>query len=780
MDPQHPQHPQPDEQNYRTIFDASENAILVIDWDTGRLLDVNRKACEYYGYSREELLAFPPEQLGSGLDGSTIERGREYLALAREDRCPAFEWQHRHRDGTLHWSEVRLKPVTLGGKRTVLSFSVDITARKQVMEALATREEQYRMIFEASSDAMFVWDRDLRVIDCNQAGTRLFRRTRESILSRPFGDGVPKEYIDQRYFLVRKALQGETSVVETMAFRHDGTSFEAELRIMPFTRGGLPQVLVVVRDIGERRAKERALQRSEARLRATVEASFDAVIAMDQTGCVLEFNAAAERIFGYSRDEALGRLLSSLVIPERLRAAHEAGLERYRAHSRGTMVGRLVETIARRKDGTELPVELAISVATAPEGNIFVGHVRDISARREAEAERTALEAQLRQAQKMEAIGQLTGGIAHDFNNILTSVMGYVVMAQERAGEVGDPALVRQLGQAHLASERARDLIAQMLAFARRQKGDPRALALTPLMRQTLRLLRSTLPSSISLDAQWLDADSAGDASWVMGDPVQLEQILFNLCINARDAMDGKGKIVVRLGRREGAHMRCASCRGAVANRAWVELRVADTGSGIAPELLDRIFDPFFSTKAPGAGSGMGLAMVHGIVHDHGGHVLVETAPGQGACLSVLLPPTAPQDPFAQTRAGTLGAAKLPTAKVLLAEDDVAVGNYLQEQLTNWGLDVTLVRDPAQAVHLLADAEREVRLLMTDLTMPGMTGLQLAEQSRILRPSTPVLLVTGNAAEVGEDEIRASGVSRVLKKPLDAATLKRTLAALLG
>ena len=766
-------------QSYRAIFDASEIAILVLDWDTGALLDVNRKACEFYGYTREEMMGLTANDLGPGEAPYTSEAAWRHLALAREDRCPTFEWRRRHKSGTLHWDEVQLKPVTLDGRRTLLCFGTDITDRKSALERLAVREEQYRMIFEASSDAMFVWDRELRVIDCNQAGTRLFRRSRESILARPYGDGVPPEYVEQRFALVRKALAGETSVVETVAFRHDGTTFEAELRVMPFTRGGQPQVLVVVRDIGERRARERELQRSEARLRATVEASFDAVIAMDQEGRVLEFNSAAERVFGYRRAEALGRKLSGLVIPERHRSAHEAGLARFRRSSQGTMIGRLVETTARRRDGSEFPVELAISVAAAPEGNIFVGHVRDISARRAAENERSALESQLRQAQKMEAIGQLTGGIAHDFNNILTSVMGYVVLAQERAELIDDAVLVRQLGQAHLAAERARDLIAQMLAFARRQKGDARPLALTPLMRQTLRLLRSTLPSSIALDAQWLDADGAGEAAWVLADPVQLEQILFNLCINARDAMQGTGKIVVRLGRREGGQLHCASCRGAIAGGPWVELRVADTGEGIAREHLDRIFDPFFSTKAPGQGSGMGLAMVHGIVHDHGGHVLVDTAPGKGASFSVLLPPTQPQDPFAVTRAGAYGNATLPRAQVLLAEDDLAVGSYLQEQLTHWGLQVTLVRDPAEAVHLLADAEREVELLMTDLTMPGMTGLQLAQQSRMLRPGTPVLLVTGNGAEVHDDEMRESGISRVLKKPIDAATLRRTLHALL-
>ena len=638
-----------------------------------------------------------------------------------------------------------------------------------------------RSVFEASPDAMFVWNEDLRVVDVNAAGLAMFGRTREQILSRPYGEGVPPEYVEQRFALVRRALAGEASVVETPAFRLDGSTFDAELRVMPLAREGRREALVVVRDISERRARERELQRSEARLRATVEASFDAVIAMDPEGRVIEFNGAAERIFGWRRDQALGCTLGELIVPPRLRAQHAQGLARFRAGGQGTMIGRLVETTAVRADGSEFPVELAISVASAPEGDIFVGHLRDISERRAAEAERGALESQLRQAQKMEAIGQLTGGIAHDFNNILTSVMGYVVLAQERAEHIGDATLVRQLGQAHLAAERARDLIAQMLAFARRQKGDPRPLALTPLARQTLRLLRSTLPSSISLDAQWLDADSAGEAAWVRADPVQLEQILFNLCINARDAMQGAGKITVRLGRREGTTLRCASCRQAVGPQPWVDLRVADTGSGIAAEHLDRIFDPFFSTKPPGQGSGMGLAMVHGIVHDHGGHILVDTRPGQGTCFSVLLPPTEAADPLAVTRTGPLEGARLARgARVLLAEDDPSVGNYLQEQLAQWGLDVTLVREPAEALRLLAQAEREVELLLTDLTMPGMTGLQLAALTRTLRPSLPILMVTGNGAEVDEQQARASGIARVLKKPIDATLLKSTLHALLS
>jgi PAS domain S-box-containing protein len=766
--------------SYRAIFDASENAILVLDWNSGAILDVNRKACDSLGYTAQELRTLSANDISGGEPPYTRTEARRYVALAREGRCPTFEWRRRNKDGSLHWDEVTVKPAALGGRQVLLTFARDITDRKKAAEQMQLREEQYRLIFELSSDGLFLWNEAVQVVDVNPAGLAMYRYPRTAVLSGGYAPGLPPEYVHERYALIRRALAGETLTVESRAIRNDGTTFEAELRAMPFSHRGRPHALVVVRDVGERRARERELQRSEARLRATVEAAFDCVIAMDQDGTILEFNSAAERVFGWRREEVIGSRLSQLMVPERHRLAHDRGLAAFRQGDTGPMIGRLVETTARRRDGTEFPVEVAISVAAVSDGNIFVGHLRDITARRAAEAERSALEGQLRQAQKMEAVGQLTGGIAHDFNNILTSVMGYVVLGQERAEQLADDTLVRQLGQAHLAAQRARDLISQMLAFSRRQKGDPRPLALTPLTRQTLRLLRSTLPTTISLDAQWMDADASGDEAWVVADPVQLEQILFNLCINARDAMQGVGGITVRLGRSDGSSRHCASCRGTVEAGPWVELRVSDTGPGIPAELLDRIFDPFFSTKMPGQGSGMGLAMVHGIVHDHGGHVLVDSAPGQGATFTILLPSVAPADRSAAgLRVHAADGATLPQVEVLLVEDDPSVGDYLQEQLSNWGLRVTLLRDPVAALHWLGEPPVDVRLLLTDLTMPGMTGLQLAREARRLRPDLPVLLVTGNAAHFGSEELEANGVTLALKKPVDSALLRASLRKLL-
>ena len=650
------------EASYRAIFETAEDAIFIHDWDSGGIIDVNPKACETYGYSHAEMMRLTVADVSSGVPPYTGKHAQHWIQLAREGRCPPFEWHRRNKDGSLHWDEVRLKPVTINGRQHILGFSREIT---------------------------------------------------------------------------------------------------------------------------ERLERERAVQRSEARLRATVEAAFDCVIGMDCEGRIVEFNAAAERVFGHRREDVLGRPLGDVLVPVHRREAHARWVREFPSTGTSPMLGQLVETTALTASGDEIPVEIAVGVAEAPDGNIFVGHLRDITARRTAETARAALEAQLRQAQKMEAIGQLTGGIAHDFNNILTSVIGYLVLGEERAEAIGDPALVRQLGQAHLAAQRARDLIAQMLAFARRQRGERRVLDMTPLVRQTLRLLRATLPSSVTLDgnAGALEADGPNGAlsACVAADPVQLEQVLFNLCINARDALDGAGRITVRLRPKERATWQCASCRAPVHGGPWIELSVADSGSGIAPELLERIFDPFFSTKAPGRGSGMGLAMVHGIVHDHGGHLRVQTAPGGGSVFSVMLPRVHATDRAPEAAAPKkASAAPALRGRVLLVEDDPMVGDYLVERLRNWGLEVLLQREPLAAAAWLEDAANQADALITDQTMPNMTGLQLAAHAHALRPALPVLLVSGNAGTFDPAELARCGVRTALGKPLDTQRLRAVLDETLG
>jgi signal transduction histidine kinase/CheY-like chemotaxis protein len=440
------------------------------------------------------------------------------------------------------------------------------------------------------------------------------------------------------------------------------------------------------------------------------------------------------------------------------------------------------EVTATRKYGRALQAEVRGTPMMYRGQPHVLYAVRDITERSAAEQRRGELERQLRQAQKMEAIGQLTGGIAHDFNNILTSVLGYVAMAQERPVSGEDPVLARQLGQARLAAERARDHVAQLLAFSRPRRGERRLLAPGPVARQALQLLRPNLPSSIAVECPEMCGDTDPAMPPVVGDPVQLEQVLFNLCINARDAIRDHGTIRVRIGYST-APGHCASCSAPLDDSRWVWVEVADDGRGMPPEVIERMFEPFFTTKEVGRGTGMGLAMVHGIVHDHGGHIAVVSAPGRGSAFRVLLPAAAQDtrraDTLATPEPAAVHAAPPLQGRVLLVEDESIVSDYMVDLMIGWGLDVVLERDPLAAARRLSSDGEVFDLLLTDQTMPGMTGLALSKHAMRHRPALPVLLYTGNASEIGNEELADCGVRALLRKPIEGATLRPLLSEML-
>jgi CheY-like chemotaxis protein len=376
----------------------------------------------------------------------------------------------------------------------------------------------------------------------------------------------------------------------------------------------------------------------------------------------------------------------------------------------------------------------------------------------------------------MEAIGQLTGGIAHDFNNILQGILGNLVLAEERQAELGDERLGRYLERAHQASQRARDLIQQMLTFSRGRGGERRPASLAALTREGLKLLRSSLPTTLELRTELDDA-----LPLVAADPVQVEQVLLNLCINARDAMQGAGAIAVSVRAAEYGRATCASCRQRVAGR-FVELAVRDSGAGIEPRVRDRMFDPFYSTKQVGKGSGMGLAMVHGIVHQHGGHVLVESEPGRGAEFRVLFEwPTGAPAPSVP-RAGETSRAAAPArlaGRVLVADDETIIREFLAEMLEGWGLEVVAQPDGAAARDAFAEDPQGFDAVITDQTMPRLTGLELARLVTRMRPGLPVILCTGYGEDLAPRALEAAGVRTLAKKPIEPQALRALLAAAL-
>ncbi|HSW21522.1 MAG TPA: PAS domain S-box protein, partial [Burkholderiaceae bacterium] len=536
----------------------------------------------------DRIVANPPEV------ASTI-RALHERALGGEPI--AIEVPLVRRDGARFELELRGMPIRHRGEPHVLYMGRDVTERKRAEQALRDSEEQYRAIFNASADALMLWNSRLQRVDVNPAHQKIFGFPREEVVGRGFeGLPYPEEFVRPRLDAVQRALAGEASRAELEAIRKDGRHIVTELRTIPYTQRGEPLVLQIARDITESRMAEARLRASEEQYRAIFNASADALVLRDADHRAVDVNPAYLTMSGFSRDEVLAA-------PGVLTQPDEALRREYRALHDRAVAGESLhfELRATRKDGSHFDAEVR-GVPVLYRGAPHVLYAtRDITERRAAEAERAALEAQLRQAQKMEAIGQLTGGIAHDFNNILTAVIGYLVLGQERAAGQ-DPKLVRHLEQAHLAAQRARDLVAQMLTFARRPGGERKALAPGPLVRQSLQLLRSTLPSSVALEASIGDDETLPA---VQADAVQLEQVLFNLCINARDAMGGSGNIRVDLATVAHPGLRCTSCGASVGSRPWVELGVADSGSGIAPEVMERMFEPFFSTKAFGRGSGM-------------------------------------------------------------------------------------------------------------------------------------------------------------------------------
>jgi PAS domain S-box-containing protein len=636
-------------------------------------------------------------------------------------------------------------------------------------------EASYRAIFEAAEDAIFVHDLATGAIcDASPAACRIYGYSHDEMVRLnpvQLSSGIPPYDQAGAARWIGLASAGEPQRFEWHRRNKDGSLHWDEVTLKRARLDGIDRLVAITREITERK-------RIEETLRATVEAALDAVIGMDGAGHVIAFNPAAEQTFGYRREEAIGRPLADLIVPERFRDAHRTGMERYRREGHGPMLGRRVEVIACRADGSELPVELAIDRAQGPEGDFFVGYLRDITERKLAEEEHARLEAQLRQAQKMEAIGHLAGGIAHDFNNILTGAMGYVTLAQELTRDRGDFKLDRYLDRAQWASHRARDLIQQLLTFSRGQRGDPRPLELAPLVRETLHLLGATLGAEVEIETRL-----PPDLPQVNLDPVQVEQILVNLCINARDAMSGSGRLEIGLAREHLGGTVCSSCRQKVRG-GYLVLRVKDTGCGIDPTHLDRLFEPFFTTKPSGQGSGMGLAVVHGVVHEYGGHLCVESTPGEGTLFRVLFPPISTDDtPLPDTRSTSPEPTTAPArlqGRVLLVDDDDLAGGLMLDLLKDRGLDVVMVMNGEEALGALSTASEPFDLLITDQAMPRMTGLELVRRIRPTHPDLPIILYTANADALNAEEVEAAGVRALVRKPVDVAALGELLRDLLA
>lgn len=506
----------------------------------------------------------------------------------------------------------------------------------------------------------------------------------------------------------------------------------------------------VLRECGEaaqraaRRRADAALRRSEAELRAVMAHVPDGLLTVSPAGALASMNPAAEHIFGVRASEVLGRPAEDFLPPGFAASVGQAS----------------VECEARRADGSLLQLE--VSVAEVPDTDpSLVVTVRDVTDRRR-------LEAEVQRTQKMDTVGMLAGGVAHDFNNVLTGIQSAAAMARFELPR--DHAAEGDLAEIERQCQRASALVRQLLAFARKQPLARRTLSVNEVVLDVESLLRRVIGENVRFSVELQP-----DVWSVSGDSAQLEQVVMNLCVNARDAMPEGGRLTVRTGNvRAGSEL---AARGrTVPGKRYVFLTVEDSGTGIHPRTLERIFEPFFTTKAPGRGTGLGLAVVHGIVRQHDGLIDVQSAPGAGSTFSVLLPAV---EADAVAAPVSIGATSQPgSGTLLVVEDDPSVRQGMLRMLEHAGYRVLAAADGEAALVLLEQGP--VDLVLLDAVLPGLPALETYQSVLRRRPATPVLLVSGYSEAMLDATLRRELSGRFLQKPFTLEELTRSVRAALA
>jgi PAS domain S-box-containing protein len=736
------------------LFSRHPTPMWIADVDTLAITEVNDAALARWGYARNEVLdmtlreVLPPEGIEKLTAGD--ERPRRAARFSAE-------WTLRSKDGRTNSVDINSYTVHFAGRVAIVVIAQDITHG-----VLREREEQLRLFVDHSPAAIAMFDRNMRYLVASRRWMEDYRLGDASVIGRSHYEIFP-EIPDHWKEVHRRCLAGAVEKCDEDPFlRADGSIDWIRWEVRPWHRAdaSIGGIVIFSEDISPHKRAEEAVRKSEAKFRAVVENGYDGILFTDADAKILYRSPSYSLINGYTDEEGIGHSCFETVYPEdveRVRLYWAKVIEHPEAVHK-------IEYRIRHREGTWRWIESSSANLLAnPNVQSVVVAARDITDRKHSEEEKENLHAQLLQAQKMESVGRLAGGVAHDFNNMLGVILGHTEMALEKV----DPILPlhEDLKAIHAAANRSAELTRQLLAFARKQTAAPKVLDLN----QTVEEMMTMLARLIGEDVQ-LIWEPKPDLWTVRMDPSQLGQILSNLCVNARDAIDGVGKIVLKTENAVIDEAGEVGRSGGPVPGEYVLLTVCDYGCGMSGETLSHLFEPFFTTKGVGKGTGLGLAMVYGIVKQNSGFITVESARGRGTTFSIHLPRQTGE--AGQTRNYSL---EVPVSSghetILVVEDEAANLKLIRRMLERQGYAVLQAGTPGQAIRIASKHVGEIRLLITDVIMPEMNGRELARKVLSYYPNLKCLFISGYTADViSSHGVLEEGVS-FIQKPFSAKAL---------
>jgi PAS domain S-box-containing protein len=655
--------------------------------------------------------------------------------FARKESFKEFVNPNIHKLGHRVILETKGVPI-LNAKGDLLGYrgaDIDITERKRAEEELRKSDARFEELFDDAPVGYFEYDSQGRITSVNRTELEMLGYTPEEMIGQPVWKFiVEKEEARQQILAKLAGTMPPARGFERTYRRKDGTTFPAIVgdRLILDSEGKIKGIRATIQDITERKQAEEALRKSEEKFQELFDGAPVGYHEVDTEGRIIQVNRTELTMLGYTVEEMLGQPVWKFIVEEESPKALMAKIT-------GVVPpGRQFERTYRRKDGTVLPVLIEDRLLRDTEGRIsgIRSTIQDITERKRAEGEKAILQEQLRQSQKIEAIGRLAGGIAHDFNNLLTVIKGYSQLSLIELKE-GDP-LKGNIEEVKKAADRAADLTRQLLAFSRRQILEMRVLDLNTVLRDLDKMLHRLIGEDIELVTVFTD-----NLGRVKTDPGWVEQIIMNLAVNARDAMPSVGKLTIETANVE---LDEAYARGhiAVTPGRYVMLSVSDTGVGMTPEVRQQVFEPFFTTKEKGKGTGLGLSTVYGIVKQSGGNIWVYSEPRKGTTIKIYLPRV--DEPLEELKERVV-KEELPhgSETILVVEDEVEVRKLAVRILQRQGYTVLDAPDGDGALVICGERKDPIHLILTDVVMPGMSGRQLADRLGSFHPEMKVLYMSG-------------------------------------